>query len=348
MRRSARGPRPLAILLVLIGFGAHPSEGLAQTLSGPAVPPKPSMAIAVASFEGAGPAGSEVPDVGSLLADRLATKGVGQVVGPQTLGADAKAEPSPDDVRLWATKAGVEAVVVGRTTRTGRELAIELHLRSGATGQDVGSYGAQIAQPEALPGAIDRLADEVIAGWRRARPPPAPVATAEKGAAPRGAGSAAAGEAKSGFQSTAPISIKSDELEAIQKGKERFFLFTGHVFVQQDNVTLHSDRLEAYYPEGSSQPERLVATGHVIIEQEGKTAICDQATYLNTAQRVFCRGSAELRQGQDSARGKEIELQLDTERMFIRGDALVVLKPKEKEKAPPLAVPTATLGPGGA
>ena len=177
--------------------------------------------------------------------------------------------------------------------------------------------------------------------------------TSEKGAPSAGAGPGGAAEAKSGFQSTAPISIKSDELEAIQKGKERFFLFTGHVFVQQDNVTLHSDRLEAYYPEGSSQPERLVATGHVLIEQEGKTAICEQATYLNTAQRVFCRGSAELRQGQDSARGKEIELQLDTERMFIRGDALVVLKPKEKEKekenSPPAAAPTtATIGPGGA
>jgi lipopolysaccharide transport protein LptA len=300
------------------------------------------MAIAVASFEAA-PAGSEVPDVSSLLADRLATKGVGQVVSPQALGVEAKTDPSTEDVKAWASKAGVEAVVVGRTTRTGPALAIELHLCAGATGQVVGSYSAQVPQPGALPEAIDRLAEDVIAGWRKARPPSPPVATnTEKPQAPHGGGKA--GDGKNGFQSTAPISIKSDELEAVQKGKERYFLFTGHVFVQQDNVTLHSDRLEAYYPEGSSQPERLVATGRVLIEQEGKTAVCDQATYLNTAQRIFCRGSAELRQGQDSARGKEIELQLDTERMFIRGDALVVLKPKEK--APP-AAPTANQGPGG-
>jgi lipopolysaccharide transport protein LptA len=304
------------------------------------------MAIAVAAFEGAAPAGSEVPDVGSLLADRLATKGVGQVVGPQALGVEAKTQPSADDVKAWSSKAGVEAIVVGRTTRNGPELAIEAYLRSGQTGQVVGTYTAQVPQPGALPETIDKLSDEVIAGWRKARPPAPPVSA--KGEKP---GSASvpgkAGDAKSGFQSTAPISIKSDELEAIQKGKERFFLFTGHVFVQQDNVTLHSDRLEAYYPEGSSQPERLVATGHVLIEQEGKTAICDQATYLNTAQRIFCRGSAELRQGQDTARGKEIELQLDTERMFIRGDALVVLKPKEKENGSP-AAPSAAQGPGGA
>jgi len=304
------------------------------------------MAIAVASFEGAAPAGSEVPDVGSLLADRLATKGVGQVVGPQALGAEAKADPSADEVKSWATKAGVEALVVGRTTRTGPELALELHLRSGATGQVVDNYTAQVPDPEALPAALDKLADQVIAGWRKARPPAPPVAAT--GSVPGTArGAAAGGEAKSGFQSTAPVSIKSDELEAIQKGKERFFLFTGHVLVTQDNVTLHADRLEAYYPEGSSQPERLVATGRVLIEQEGKTAICDQATYLNTAQRIFCRGSAELRQGQDTARGREIELQLDTERMFIRGDALVVLKPKEKEQAPP-AAPAPPLGAGGA
>ncbi|HKE11819.1 MAG TPA: LptA/OstA family protein [Myxococcota bacterium] len=303
------------------------------------------MAIAVAAFEGAGPAGSEVPDVSSLLADRLATKGVGQVVGPQALGVEAKTQPSADDVKSWASKAGVEAIVVGRATRNGPELAIEVYLRSGQSGQVVGTYTAKAPQPGALPEAIDRLSDELIAGWRKARPPSPPVAGhSEKPATARGTGKA---DVKNGFQSTAPISIKSDELEAIQKGKERYFLFTGHVFVQQDNVTLHSDRLEAYYPEGSSQPERLVATGHVLIAQEGKTAICDQATYLNTAQRIFCRGSAELRQGQDTARGKEIELQLDTERMFIRGDALVVLKPKEKENTSPDA-PTAAQGPGGA
>jgi lipopolysaccharide transport protein LptA len=309
------------------------------------------MAIAVAPFEGKSPAGSEVPDVSSLLADRLATKGVGQVVGPQALGVEAKSSPPPDDVKAWAKRAGVEAVVVGDTTRTGPELSIEVHLLSGASGQVVGGYSAQVPEPSALPAAIDKLADQVIAGWRKARPPDAPV-VASKG---KPGASSRPGEAKNGFQSTAPISIKSDELEAIQKEKERFFLFTGHVFVQQDNVTLHSDRLEAYYPEGSSQPERLVATGHVLIEQEGKTAVCDQATYLNTAQRIFCRGSGELRQGQDTAQGKEIELQLDTERMFIRGDAFVVLKPKEKEKeedkgkesAPP-AAPAAALGSGGA
>jgi lipopolysaccharide transport protein LptA len=303
------------------------------------------MAIAVAAFEGAGPAGSEVPDVSSLLADRLATKGVGQVVGPQALGVEARTQPSAEDVKAWASKAGVEAIVVGRTTRSGPELAIEAYLRSGETGQVVGSYTAKAPRPEALPEAIDKLSDELLAGWRKARPPSPPVAA--NGAKPAAARGTAKGDVKSAFQSTAPISIKSAELEAVQKGKERYFLFTGHVFVQQDNVTLHSDRLEAYYPEGSSQPERLVATGHVLIEQEGKTAVCDQATYLNTAQRIFCRGSAELRQGQDTARGKEIELQLDTERMFIRGDALVVLKPKEKENTSP-AAPTAAQGPGGA
>jgi lipopolysaccharide export system protein LptA len=343
----------------LIAFGANPSNPAAQTLSGSAVPPKTPMSIGVAFFEGAAPAGSEIPDVGSLLADRLATKGVGQVVSPQALGADAKTDPSAEEVKSWATKAGIEAVVVGRTTRSGPALAIELSVRSGATGQVVASYQAQVPEPEALPASIDRLADEVIAGWSKARPPePVAMSKGQPGAATGGRGAGATGEAKSGFQSTAPISIKSDELEAVQKcapgssapcaAKERFFLFTGHVFVKQDNVTLRSDRLEAYYPEGSSQPERLVATGHVFVEQEGKTAVCEQATYLNTAQRIFCRGSAELRQGQDSARGKEIELQLDTERMFIRGDALVVVKPKEKEKEAPPAAPAATYGPGGA
>jgi lipopolysaccharide transport protein LptA len=278
--------------------------------------------------------------VGSLLADRLATKGVRHVVGPQALGAPAIAEPSSEDVKAWAAKAGVDSVVVGRTTRVGRQLSLDVRVRSGATGETLGTYVAEVATPEAFGGAVDRLADDVLAGAAAA---PAAVGSPAPSQPPAGK---PPGGGKTAFKDDAPISIKSDELEAVQKGNSRVFLFSGHVKVTQDNVVLHSDKLEAQYPDASSQPEKLVATGHVTIDQEGKRAVCDQATYENTARRIFCRGNAELRQADDRARGKEIELQLDTNRMFIRGDAEVVVKPREKTPAPaPAAAPATTPAP---
>lgn len=339
-----------AILLALPLLVAGAPAGHAQTsppLSGGTVPPKSFQAIGVAPFEGVAPAGSEVPDVGSLLADRLATKGVRHVVGPQALGAPATAEPSSEDVKAWAAKAGVDAVVVGRTTRVGRQLSLDVRVRSGATGETLGTYVAEVAKPEAFGAAVDRLADDVLAGVTAATPVVGSPAPSQAAA---GRAGRPAGGIKSAFKDDAPISIKSDELEAVQKGNSRVFLFSGHVKVAQDNVVILSDRLEAQYPDGSSQPEKLVASGHVTIDQEGRRALCDQATYVSSARRIFCRGNAELRQGDDRARGKEIELQLDTERMFIRGDAEVVVKPREKTPAPAeaSAAPQPTVGTGGA
>ena len=132
-----------------------------------------------------------------------------------------------------------------------------------------------------------------------------------------------------GFDSKAPISINSSELEAIQEGNKRRFVFTGKVEVKQDNVSLTADRLDAFYPADSSQPDRLVASGHVVVNQDGKQARCDEATYLSREQRIFCRGNAELRQGDDRAQGKDIELQLDTSKMYIRGGAQIRIQPRD-------------------
>ena len=62
----------------------------------------------------------------------------------------------------------------------------------------------------------------------------------------------------------------------------------------------------------------------------GRKASCDEATYVNSKQRVYCRGNAEMQQGSDRVRGKEIELHLDTQQLFVRGGAEVRITPKQK------------------
>ena len=86
-------------------------------------------------------------------------------------------------------------------------------------------------------------------------------------------------------------------------------------------------RLEAFYPAGSSKPDRLVATGEVVMAQGELEAHCDEATYERSEQRLVCRGSAELYDGPDRVAGQEIEFNLATESVTVSGNAAVVFHP---------------------
>ncbi len=299
------------------------------------------LTIAVAPFEAVGPPGDPLPDAAQLLADRLGTRGVGRVVGPTQLGGPATAEPSPEQVQRWARGAEVEHIVVGRSTRIGRSLSFDLRLRDGRDGQVVSTYVAEVAGEGELEAAIDGLASRILGGAASAPaagPKVAAAAPVSAGVpAARAAAETEAGEASkpdkpSGFfglsgDSDAPMSIQSDELEAFQGGEGRQFIFRRNVRVTQGAMRLRANRLEAYYPPEGSQPDRLVATGRVVLQQENQSARCDKATYLRTEGRVICEGEpGELRQGEDHLRCREIEFFLESEKLLCRGGADVRLQ----------------------
>ena len=95
----------------------------------------------------------------------------------------------------------------------------------------------------------------------------------------------------------------------------------------QGNLHLKSDRLEAFYPKGKSQPERLVASGNVVIRRTGKRAMCQKATYFREEQKLVCVGDAQLDQECDRVRGTEIVFHLDTEMLEVKGGADVRIHP---------------------
>ncbi len=315
---AARGAMVVAAALGVAPAGAQPGRA--------------PLALGVAEFERVPPGNPEIPDVGALLADRFATQGVARVVGPARLQAPVSAEPTDDEVRGVAARARVSAVVVGRSTRRGSSLSIEARLRGAEAGSPVSTYLADVARPEDLVPAIERLADQIL---EQGVPALAAASPAGVGAAPRGGlapGSVLPVDLGSSRRD-APLDIKSDELEAFQNDRSKRFLFTGNVRVSQDVMQLKADRLEAFYPPDSSEPDRLVATGRVVISQRDQEARCDVATYLKADQRIFCRGNAEMRQGEDRVRGKEIEIRLDTDQLIVRGGAEVHIRPKAKPPA---------------
>jgi lipopolysaccharide export system protein LptA len=307
-----------------------------------------SLRVGVAPFESVTPPGAAVPDVATLLADRIATRGVQRVVGPGQLGAVPDAEPEAAEVKAWASGAEVDAIAVGRTTRIGNQLSVDVRLRSGESGEVERTFVAEVLRPEQLEGTVDSLAGKIIAATLALV---GGIDTPEE-AAGDGASASEPSSAKkkrssennpfdvAAFDSNKPLSIHSDELEAFQNEGARRLVFSKRVHVKQDDMELTSHRLEAFYPANASQPDRLVASGSVKMMQGNREARCDRATYHRSQEMLICAGSAELRDGEDVVTGDVIEFDLASERVVVTGGASVLIHPEEEEQS--------ENGPGGA
>ncbi len=154
----------------------------------------------------------------------------------------------------------------------------------------------------------------------------------DTGKAASGTGGKGGSEARlgvAGFQSDAPIEIHADEAEILAQGENRKLIFKGGVKVRQDDLALGSDLLEAEYEAGESEPKRLVAQGTVHVVQGNRSARCDRAEYLRSAQKITCRGHAELIQGCDVVRGELIVLDLAGDKARVEGAASIVISPKQ-------------------
>jgi len=309
------------LLLSCIAITSGLAIGLAAAAADDPVRDVSSLAIAVAPFERDAPPGAAVPDVDTLLADRLGTQGVRRIVGPGELAVDADAEPADETVRSWAKQAQVDALVVGRITRIGNQVSVDVKLRSGETGGVANTYVAEVMSAERLEATVDGLARQILDGAADFRPvgvaagPPASPAPSKPASDAFGID----------FDSDRPISIRSDELEAIKTGGARRLLFTRNVVVTQDDTTIRSNRLEAFYPAEKNQPDRLVASGGVRMTQGKREARCDEATYERKDDLLICRGHAELREGEDCVVGEWIEFDTAAETVNVKGGAKVVI-----------------------
>jgi len=301
--RRRIAPLGLAIAIALAGWTPAAATDDPALLAAETPSSAAQVRVGVAPFAVAAPMGVEVPDFATLLADLLVTRGVGRLVGPDQLGAPASAEVDPVTARSWAERSEVDGVLVGRTTQLGSRYSVDVRLLSGSSGTLINTYIAEIPRSDETTAAVGGLADQVIAGMLAYLAPPADAPAVPAAAS----GSKASGRV---FDRSAPISIKSQTLEAADVDGARRLVFSGDVSVVQNDITLKSDRLTADYPKGSSEPSRLVAQGAVRVIQGSQEARCDNGTYERAEKRLTCCGNAELRDGASRVRGKCIEFDL--------------------------------------
>jgi lipopolysaccharide transport protein LptA len=281
-----------------------------------------AKSVGVAPFERSGT--GDPPPVATLLADRLVTAGV-SCIGPDRLGVPAVAEPEPAQVQAWSEGIGVDAIVFGRITGIGTRFSVDLQLRSTETGEVVSVHVGEISRPGAVDAAVEELTRKVLEGLS-AMEAGVPVAALATPAAVSARPSPSARKKDEGlFGGGSPLRITSNDLEARQSGGARHMIFTDNVKAVRTDITLTARRLDAFYPKGSSRPEKLVATGNVVLTRSDGEAHCDKMTYVQGSQRVHCEGHSELVRDGDRARGDKIEWDLETDTIYIKGNADVLL-----------------------
>lgn len=350
MRGSRTGRVPRWFLLVsLVLAGSFAWAPMVAAFSDPAVP----IRIAVSSFVGEDADGA----IAEALSERLAERSLERLITPRDFIARPDLEPLASDIRRWAYVTAVDAIVVGRVGPSedgdSDDTVVETALRSGHSGAELWRREIRLGRSGDRRTSIDGLASMILAklgyptdssgsGPPDAVPAGAPESRSERATAfsrtaeagrRDGVAGAARDEAATppDFRSDAPIAIEAEEAEIIDRDGGRKLVFQKNVRVRQADVTLRSDRLEASYRKGESEPRKLVAEGRVRVDQGGRRAECDHAIYLRASQTLSCKGNATLVQGCDIVRGEAIEFDLEGNRVRVEGAASILIQPEVPE-----------------
>jgi len=118
-------------------------------------------------------------------------------------------------------------------------------------------------------------------------------------------------------RSSLPITIKSNELTADNKGKTA--VFTGKVVAKQGDITIFADKITVNYADKKGDVEKIEASGNVRIVQQNKTGTAAQAVYDSSDGRITLTGNPRVMQGGNSISGKTITYYVDDDKSVVSG-----------------------------
>jgi len=124
------------------------------------------------------------------------------------------------------------------------------------------------------------------------------------------------------------IHITADRLVASQNSQ--MVTFTGKVKAIRGKMTIDSDSLNVFYTDpkqtsdkkvGKDSIDRIVASGNVKIEMEGKTATCDQAVYQTSSQSLTLTGeNTRIQSGDNYITGNTVTIYQETGQIIVDGN----------------------------
>jgi lipopolysaccharide transport protein LptA len=201
-------------------------------------------------------------------------------------------------------RTGARTLVSGSATRARGRITLEARVMDLDSGVALGPPVVEIASSDAdLLRTIDALANKVAA---RILDPPPPALGAD--AKPR--------KSKPTEIGRKPIEIQADTLDAQTVPGGRRLTFTGQVSAIQGDITLRCDTLQAFYPSGASEPDRLIAKGNIRVTQRDRTATCAEAIFYREEEKLVCTGApAELTEECSRAEAEKFTFFLESEKV---------------------------------
>lgn len=142
------------------------------------------------------------------------------------------------------------------------------------------------------------------------------------------------------FNKKDPIYITADWMEVDQK--KNSITYKGRVVAIQNDMTMRSETLTAYYDPEMKQMKQIVAEGKVNAVQGNRVATGDKAVFDDKAKTVTLTGSPVMRQGNSQVRGARIIYFIEQDKATAEGDGKArveatvfpeELKGREKEDA---------------
>lgn len=130
-------------------------------------------------------------------------------------------------------------------------------------------------------------------------------------------------------RSNLPITIKSSEMTADNKGKTA--VFTGNVVAKQGDVTMFADKVIINYGDHKGEVEKIEADGNVRIIQDNSLGTASHAVYESRAGRMTLTGNPRVMQGKDTISGEIITYYVDEDRSVVTGGASVTIQPSTRK-----------------
>ncbi len=133
-----------------------------------------------------------------------------------------------------------------------------------------------------------------------------------------------------------PTVIEADHAEMVTGDTGTRFVFTGNIVVTGNNLVVRCDRMEVFstreeQPAATSGPpeigrmEKIIATGNVHIEQEGREGRAGRAEIFLIEGRIVLTESPVIRNEQGNVSGFRIT--------FIQGEAQAIVESGEGQRA---------------
>jgi lipopolysaccharide export system protein LptA len=120
------------------------------------------------------------------------------------------------------------------------------------------------------------------------------------------------------FNKEDPIYITADWMEVDQK--KNSITYKGRVVAIQNDMTMRSETLTAYYDPEMKRMKQIVAQGKVNAVQGNRVATGEKAVFDDQAKTVTLTGNPVLRQGNSQVRGAKIVYFIEQDKATAESD----------------------------